>query len=457
MKGMSSRVHTQRALRLGVWGAGVPLLLAWLAPLLVARAALWLSLCSLATLLVAGAVWRLAYHIATPLNTAANLVTALRKGDYSLRGRIGLEGDDADLLLGEINGLATQLRSGRVGEAEASELLEKVMSEIDTAVLAFDGAQQLVLENPAAALLLGQAPGSLTGQTAQALGLDCSFSESSVQRLMGDLPGALGPFELRVQPFRYRGRPHTLVVMTSVGRLLREEERRAHRQIISVLSHEINNSLAPIKSLAGRLQSLTAQLQQPAPAAAADSNQGALDDIQTGLTVIARRSGHLAQVMSDYARLARSPEPRRAPIGVRVWIERHAQLWPGVVVSEASPAELSLTGDEALLDQVLLNLIKNALEASVSLASPTGPSALPVTISWHSRGRWLAIVVSDRGCGLPDDIDPFLPFVTTKPEGSGIGLSLCREVAEAHGGRLELVNRSDGPGCLARLTLPLEG
>jgi two-component system, NtrC family, nitrogen regulation sensor histidine kinase NtrY len=270
------------------------------------------------------------------------------------------------------------------------------------------------------------------------------------------LPGALGPFELRVQPFRYRGRPHTLLVMTSVGRLLREEERRAHRQIISVLSHEINNSLAPIKSLAGRLQSLTAQLQQPAPDGAADADGGALDDIQTGLTVIARRSGHLAQVMSDYARLARSPEPFPAPIRVRIWIERNVQLWPGVVVSEASPDELSLCGDEALLDQVLLNLIKNALEATAGARS-VDAAALPVSISWHVLGRWLAIVVSDRGCGLPDGIDPFLPFVSSKPDGSGIGLALCRDVAEAHGGRLELVNRSDGPGCLARLTLPLEG
>jgi nitrogen fixation/metabolism regulation signal transduction histidine kinase len=453
-------VSAHRAQKLAAWGSLAPLALLFVAPWLTQHMRLWYALCSGCALLVLGSAWRLASAIQSPLHTAANLVTALREGNYSLRVRCTGQGAAAELLFAELNALAAELRKDRLDETEASELLAKVMSEIDTAVLAVDAEGRVVLENPAAAALFCREPGTLTGQTPASLGLGPALPARGTVRFSGDLPGALGPFDLCMQPFRYRGREHALLVLTSLARLLRDEERRAQRRIISVLSHEINNSLAPIKSLAGRLQSLARRL-LPAPASAESQAQEAFEQLETGLSVIERRAEHLGRVMRDYAKLARTAAPTFRPLVVSEWLGRNARLWPQLVLAKAGADDVVLAGDEALLDQLLLNLLKNALEAmqmqAEAAAQPDGStSPEPVSLSWSSSGRWLTLVIADRGPGLQGDIDPFLPFVTSKPQGSGIGLALCREIADAHGGRLELSNRDDGPGCLARLTLPLE-
>jgi two-component system nitrogen regulation sensor histidine kinase NtrY len=461
---MNTSLHrTHLAKRHATWALLLPLLMVWLTPWVNTGSSLWYALCAVATLIAAVGLWKVSQLIDAPLNTAANLVTALREGNYSLRGPVAASSGAAQLLMRELNALAAALRSERLDETETSELLQKVMSEIDTAVLALDPHGRVLLENHAAAILLGRTPGGLAGETLAGLGLRIDLESHGLLRFDADLPGELGPFELRIQPFRYRGRQHTLLVLTSLARLIRDEERRAQRRIIRVLSHEINNSLAPIQSLAGRLQTLAMRLvvapSHDAHESLSERRSDPCDDLRTGLAVIERRSEHLGRVMADYAKLARTADPSFRPIRVGDWIERNARLWPGLSV-DSGPADLLLSADEALLDQVLLNLLKNAFE-SIEEAAGEGRVAAEegmeprVCLSWRATGRWLSLTVSDRGTGLRGDVDPFLPFVTTKANGSGIGLALCREVADAHGGRLELENRSDRPGCRATLKLPL--
>ncbi len=443
--------HTGRAVRTAAFGGGGALLTLWLTPALATPYdPAWWALSGLATALWLASLVRLAHHVARPLDTASNLLRALTDGDYSLRVRS--EPGGSSLLALELNRLAAQLASQRRQSTEATHLLRAVMDSITAAVVTFDERDAVVLCNPAAARLFGSSVEALRRENAASLGLSLR-ADATEERLDRDLPGALGPFDLCIQPLRHRGRRHTLVVVNPVAELLHREARRAQSRILAVTSHEINNSLAPLQSLAGRLQRLVHGLRPAASDGAAGGAPAAprgLDDLQAGLEAIERRAAHLGRVMREYGRLARVPAPRCAPLDVRRWLDKSLALWPAVVCTPCHTAP-SVHADEALLDQVLTNLVKNALEAS-HLQRGAEPPA--VHVHCEATDRFVHVRVEDRGPGLPEGVDPFLPFVSTKPTGSGIGLSLSREIVQSHGGRLTLRNRTDVGGCEARLTLP---
>jgi signal transduction histidine kinase len=253
-------------------------------------------------------------------------------------------------------------------------------------------------------------------------------------------PGGAGRWEVRRGSFRQNGRPHTLLVLSDVTKVLREEELQAWRRLVRVLSHEINNSLAPIKSIAGSLQSL---LDRPSRPADAD------DDIRRGLAVIGGRSEALVRFMSAYARLARLPPPQRAPVDIGAWIRRVAALETRLPVRIEAGPPVIVRADGDQLDQLLINLLRNAVDASLE----TGGG---VCIRWTRQNGTVAVQIEDDGPGLPSSANLFVPFFTTKPQGSGIGLVLSRQIAEAHGGSLALENKRAGRGCIATLRLGLE-
>ncbi|HEY0138439.1 MAG TPA: ATP-binding protein [Nannocystis sp.] len=384
-------------------------------------------------------------RVVRSLHVVSGLLAALREEDFSMRGRITGHGPADDALSGvlrEVNGLADILREQRLGAFEAGALLRTVMEEIDVAVLAFDAGGKLRLANRAAERLLDADTGVL-GRDAASLGLAACL-EGEAPRTIGTVfPGGPGPWELRRTQFRQRGLPHTLLVLTDLRRALREEERQAWQRLVRVLGHEINNSLAPIHSIAANLRE---QLDGVTEVRPPDLDE----DLARGLDVITRRSEALARFLSAYAKLARLPPPRPGAVEVATWVDRVVALERRVPVHvRAGPAAI-VQADGDQLDQLLINLVRNAADATLAARSPAA-----VVVSWSAGGGAIELVVRDDGPGLAETANLFVPFFTTKPDGSGIGLVLSRQIAEAHGGALSLANREDGErGCEARVRLP---
>jgi len=378
-------------------------------------------------------------RVVYPLQTLSNLLAGLREGDASIRAR-GAGPDDA---LGEVmleaNVLAETLRTQRLGALEATALLRKVMEEIDVAVFTFDAAHHLRLINRAGERLLGRAAERLLAGTAEELGL-ASCLEANAPRVVDlTFPGGVGRWEIRRTSFRQGGLPHQLLVLTDVSRSLRDEERQAWQRLMRVLGHEINNSLAPIKSIAGSLARLLGRDQLPADWR---------DDAGRGLDVIASRAEALTRFTSAYARLARLPQPRVVPIAIAELVRRVAGLETRLPVAVQPGPAVKLPGDSDQMEQLLINLVHNAVDAALE----TGGG---VRIAWATSAGSLELTVDDDGPGLGQTANLFVPFFTTKPGGSGIGLVLSRQIAEVHNGTLSLANRPEGGGCRATLRLPL--
>jgi two-component system nitrogen regulation sensor histidine kinase NtrY len=385
-------------------------------------------------------------RVVRPLQTLSNMLAALREGDYSIRAR-GADREDAlGLAFLESNLLGETLRTQRLGAMEATALLRTVMAEIDVAVFAFDEADRVRLVNRAGERLLDQAAERILGRTAEQVGLAEQLDGPSPRTMDVTFPGGAGRWEVRRGSFRQDGRPHTLLVLADVSRTLREEQLQAWQRLVRVLSHEINNSLAPIKSITGSLLML---LDRTPSTGENGETRESRDDLRRGLSIIGGRSEALVRFMSSYARLAKLPAPNRAPLDVATWVRRIAALETRLPVTVRDGPPLTLRADGDQLDQLLINLVRNAVDASLDTRGR-------VTVSWSRQNGTLSVMVEDEGPGLANPTNIFVPFFTTKPQGSGIGLVLSRQIAEAHGGSLSLDNRRHARGCIATVRLPVD-
>jgi nitrogen fixation/metabolism regulation signal transduction histidine kinase len=397
------------------------------------------TLTTVVVLALAGFAAAVKSRIVVPLQTLANLLAALREDDFSIRGRTANPDDPLGAALIEVNALAETLHQQRLGAVEATALLRTVMEQIDVAVFAFDPSQRLRIANRTGERLMNRTVEQMLGRTAEEIGVTDWFGDAPRVVDITAAGGARGRWEVRRTTFRLGGLPHDLLVLSDVSRPLREQERQAWQRLIRVIGHELGNSLGPIKSIAGSLETL---LQRDPPPS------DWRDDMQRGLQVIASRTESLSRFTGAYARLARLPAPKPAPIVLKQFVQRLAGLETRVPIIVRPGPDLTLQADPDQLEQLFINLLRNAADATLEVGGAA------ITIGWRRHREAVDIWVDDEGPGLSNTANLFVPFFTTKPGGSGIGLVLCRQIAEAHEGALRLENRTDRRGCRALLTLP---
>ncbi len=389
-------------------------------------------------------------RIVRPLQTLSNVVAALREGDFSFRARGARTEDSLGELAREINALADMLQAQKLSALEATAFLRRVVEVMDAPLLAFDPDQILRLINPAGERIFGLLAAHCLGRTARELKLTelLSKHEDAVITLM--LRGQQTKWMVRKSSFRQRGIPHILILLSDVSLPLREQERQAWQRLVRVLGHELNNSLAPIKSIAGTLRMRLSE-------AALEPRKSA--DFEHGLSVIESRAESLNRFAQGYRTLAKLPPPMIRTVALRPLIQRVVDLETRLNVEIVDSPDISVAVDPDQIEHLLINIVRNAIDAALANAQsarpdPEGIGEPPaVRIRWVRETDAVTIVISDTGPGLTNPSNLFVPFYTTKSGGTGVGLVLARQIAEMHGGSLELMNLPNMRGCEARIRI----
>jgi nitrogen fixation/metabolism regulation signal transduction histidine kinase len=410
------------------------LLLFWqqvsLAPALLVVGCLLLYLVLVAAALIDG--------IARPLQTLANVVASLREGDYSFRARGAGSHDALGELAAEVNKLADLLQHLRVRSLEATALLARILEVMHAPIFAFDRDDRLQLVNDAGVELLGSTHARSIGGNARELGLDGLLA--APDQTIHSFGAKSSRWLLRKAAFRQDGAPHTLLLLADVSLSLQEEEQRSWKRLIRVLGHELSNSLAPIKSIAGSLLARAENM---------PGDDAVLRDFRRGLGVIESRADALHRFVQSYRKLAQLPPPQLRPVPLAPLLERIVHLEQRLPIQLDPGPAVVLQADSDQLEQMFINLLANAADASLA------NGAQQVRASWRIADSSVFVNIEDRGLGIANAENLFVPFYTTKPTGSGVGLALAQQIARAHGGEVTLVNREDGDGARATVRLPV--
>ncbi|MBK1877559.1 ATP-binding protein [Pelagicoccus mobilis] len=381
-------------------------------------------------------LYKLVVH---PWQVMANVISAFKERDFTLRIKYSNVDDPLELSFLELNSLADCLQNQRMDVIETHELLSKILQEVEAAVFCFDEEENLKMANEFGRELFaceGDAP--LSG-TASELNLKPFLREALQSSHEIEFPGRKSRWLVKRSIYREGGMPHTMLLVADLQGPLREEELDAWKKLIRVLGHELNNSMTPLRSMADSLKRIVRR--DPLP----DEWR---EDVCGGLSVIERRVESLSRFVTGYSQLARLPAPQLEPFFLKDLLERVTTFESRCKVDLEFGPEVELSGDESQLELVITNLLKNAAEALEGRDGVT-------SVGWDLVDEEAVIRIKDEGHGLAGEDNIFVPFFSTKAQGSGIGLFLSRQIVEAHHGRLTLENRTDRAGCVATIALPV--
>ncbi len=373
-----------------------------------------------------------------PLQTLSNVVASLREGDYSFRARGAGSPDALGELAAEVNALADLLQRQRVRSLEATALLARILEVMHAPLFAFDRESVLQLVNTAGTQLLGRPYARCFGHSAAELGLEDLLK--SGDQTIHSFGVKSTRWLLRKAQFRQEGVPHTLLLLADVSVPLQEEEQAAWKRLIRVLGHELSNSLAPIKSIAGSLLSRVDAMQD---------EPDNLRDFRRGLGVIENRADALHRFVQSYRVLAQLPPPHLRAVPLAQLLEQVVLLEQRLAVQLQPGPAVNLCADPDQLEQMFINLLTNAVDATLANNMQT------VLVTWQVGEGSVWVAIEDRGQGIANSENLFVPFYTTKPKGSGVGLALAQQIARGHGGEIRLVNREEGECAVATVRLPL--
>lgn len=398
-----------------------------------ARAAIFGAGLALSLLIGGWASW----HLFSTWRILTDVHAALREGDLGIRGGVPSKHNPLRGMVVDVNMLADVLRDGRRKRTEALRFLSKTLTALDNPIFVVDRHRRLTVINPAARRLIDAEHEGVIGRDVGELGLADVVASADNAILTWDFAAKSGRWIVRRAAWYNEGQEDTLVMLHDISAVLGEEERRAWQRLFRVLSHELNNSLTPIGSLAGSLSNLID----------GEGIAAVEGEVREGLETIGRRAESLARFLSGYGRLAHLPPLNPHAFRLDIALARVARLEQRMQVSIAGTVEVTIVGDEAQLEQAFINLLRNAVESAL-------PHEGSVRLAWTFGNGQVRVTIEDEGGGLPERSALFVPFFTTKVDGSGIGLSLTRLIVEAHGGSVDLRPRESGRGALAIVLLP---
>jgi two-component system nitrogen regulation sensor histidine kinase NtrY len=372
----------------------------------------------------------------------SNLLDAMIRGDYSLRGRVNRDDLALTELVDAINSLAIRLNKQRIESVESQMLLRTVINHIDVAIITLSAENELILLNPAANKVLqlsNEKSHTLSLKQLEQLG-KLESGQSKVMTLM--FANQQGKYNVHMEEFRDAGKQQKLLFISDVSNILRSEEQSAWQSLVRVISHEINNSLAPIASISQTLKRFLNRQEN------VESHK---ENLIEGLTIISQRTNSLKDFVNSYKQISSLPQPQKVPTSINSLVNKIIPLYAKNNINITDNPDVILHIDPVQIEQVLINIIKNAVESTLSINTEG-----LIDLSWLVEENTFTLTISDEGAGILNPDNLFVPFYTTKQRGSGIGLVLCRQILDAHNGQLTLTNRHDKKGCIALISIPIE-